>query len=208
MTPPLLLALLGLLYILVFGGLMFLRQEGISARFAIEASVIVIIVAGVAQATGFAMNPALFLILLHVITMRARLLVDLGNALAWRKEWVAAARAYAVAARLWPDDASRLIVRMNQGVLALQRGQLDDAIAGLRQVLAEAASGYLGAKHESACHYNLAVAYQKKGLDAQATLEFNAVLDTWPASEYARYASIALERRRKAGAGDSAASQP
>jgi len=199
MTPPLLLALLGLLYTLVFGGLMFLRQEGISARFAIEACVIVAIVAGAAQLTGFALNPAIFIILLHAITMRARLLVDLGNALARRKEWVAAARAYALAARLWPDDASRLIVRMNQGVLALQRGQPDTAIAALRQVLSEATGGYLGAKHESACHYNLAVAYLKKGLDAQATLEFNAVLDTWPASEYARYASIALERRRKGG---------
>ncbi len=199
MSPPLLLALLGLLYILVFGGLMFLRQEGISARFAIEASVIVAGVAGLAQLTGFAMNPAIFILLLHVITMRARLLADLGNMLAQRKELAAAARVYLLAERLWPDEASRHIVRMNQGVLALQRGQPDEAIATLRQVLTEAAGGYLGAKHESACHYNLAVAYQKKGLDAQATLEFNAVLDTWPASEYARYANIALERRKRAG---------
>lgn len=202
MTQPLLLALLGLLYILVFGGLMFLRQEGISARFAIEASVIVAIVAGAAQVTGFTMNPAIFIILLHVITMRARLLVDLGNMLAQRKEWAAADRAYYLAEGLWPDDAGRLIVQMNQGVLALQRDRFDDAIATLRQVLTEAAGGYLGPKHESACHYNLAVAYLKKGLDAQATLEFNAVLDTWPASEYARYANIALERRKKGGDGD------
>jgi hypothetical protein len=27
-------------------------------------------------------------------------------------------------------------------------------------------------------------------------LEFNTVLDTWPATEYARYATIALERRK------------
>lgn len=207
MAPPLLLALLGLLYILVFGGLMFLRQEGISARFAIEAGVIVILVAGLAQATGFAMNPALFLALLHVVAMRVRLLVDVGNALARRQKWQLAGRVYDLAGRLWPDDASRLIVRMNQGVLALQRGRPDDAIANLRQVLAEAATGYLGPKHESACHYNLGVAYLKKGLDAQATLEFNAVLDTWPASEYARYARIALERRRKAGTNDPSVGQ-
>ena len=199
MTPPLLLALLGLLYILIFGGLMFLRQEGISARFAIEASVIVAVVAGLARLTGFAMNPAIFIILLHVITIRVRLLVDLGNMLAQRKELAGAARAYHLAERLWPDEASHLIVRLNQGVLSLHSGQPDDAIAILRQVLAEAAGGYLGAKHESACHYNLGVAYQKKGLEAQAVLEFNAVLDTWPASEYARYASIALERRKRGG---------
>jgi Tfp pilus assembly protein PilF len=90
---------------------------------------------------------------------------------------------------------------MNQGVLALQQGRPDDAIATLRQVLSEASGGFLGARHESACHYNLGVAYLKKGLDAQATLEFNAVLDTWPASEYARYARIALERRKKSAGG-------
>ncbi len=199
MAPPLLLALVGLLYVLVFGGLSLLRQEGISGRFAIEASAITAAVVGLAVLTGAAPNPALFIIVLHVIVMRVRLLVDLGTLFAQRKEFPAAERTYHLAERLWPDAASRLIVRMNLGVLALHRGQPDAAIAALQQVLAEAKGGYLGAKHESACHYNLGVAYQKKGRDAQATLEFNAVLDTWPASEYARYASIALERRKRAG---------
>jgi outer membrane protein assembly factor BamD (BamD/ComL family) len=40
------------------------------------------------------------------------------------------------------------------------------------------------------------VAYRRKGLDAQATAEFNAVLDTWPVSEYARRAKAALEQGR------------
>ncbi len=102
-----------------------------------------------------------------------------------------------MALRLWPDETGRLAVRLNQGVLDIHRGRLDEAIAEFRQVLAQSGSGYLGIKQECGCHYNLGVAYQKKGLDAQAALEFNAVLETWPASEYARYASIALERRRK-----------
>ncbi len=197
MTSPLLLALVGLLYVLIFGGLRLLRQEGISARFAIEACVIIAIVAGLAQFTAFALNPAVFLALLHVITMRVRLLVDVGNMFARRGDLATADRVYRLAERLWPDSASRLIVRMNQGVLLLHRGQLDEAIAVLRQVLAAAPTGYLGARHESACHYNLGVAYLKKGADAQAALAFNAVLDTWPASEYARYARIALERRKR-----------
>ena len=86
MASPLLLALSGLLYVLVFGGLMFLRQEGISARFAIEASVIVAIGVGFAQVTGFAMNPAWVSSCCTSITMRVRLLVDLGNMLARRRE--------------------------------------------------------------------------------------------------------------------------
>jgi outer membrane protein assembly factor BamD (BamD/ComL family) len=40
------------------------------------------------------------------------------------------------------------------------------------------------------------VAYRRKKMDAQATLEFNAVLDTWPVSEYARRAQAALDRGR------------
>ncbi len=201
-SPPLLLALLGLLYVLVFGGLMLLRQEGISARFAIEACAIIAVVVGVTAFTGFVLNPGFFLLLLYIFTVRVRLLVDLGNLLARRGNLDAAARIYRLAGRLWPDEAGRLIVRMNQGVLAVHRGALDEAIATLREVLAAASSGYLGLKHESACHYNLGVALLKKGLDAQATLEFNAVLETWPASEYARYARIALERRKRKARSD------
>ncbi len=197
LSPPLLLALLGLLYVLVFGGLMLLRQEGISARFAIEACAIIAAVVGWALLTRYTLNPAVFLLLLHVIVMRVRLLVDLGNLLARRGKLEAADRVYRLAGRLWPDEAGRLLVRMNEGVLAIHRGAPDEAIATLRAVLAAAPGGFLGPRHESACHYNLAVALLKKGWEAQATVEFNAVIETWPASDYARYASIALERRRR-----------
>ncbi|MCX7671014.1 MAG: hypothetical protein N2439_13210 [Anaerolineae bacterium] len=208
LPPPLLLALLGLLYVLVFGGLMLLRQQGVSARFAIEACVIIALVVGLAVLTGYALNPAIFLLLLYLLTMRVRLLVDLGNALARRGHLEWATRIYRRAGRLWPDEAGRLLIRMNEGVLAIQRGAPDEAIAILREVLAEARGGYLGPRHESACHYNLAVALLKKGLDAQAAIEFNAVIETWPASEYARYASIALERRKRGGASAPSAKRP
>jgi tetratricopeptide (TPR) repeat protein len=197
MAPPLLLLLLGLLYVLIFGGLALLRREGSPTRFAVEAVIVTLIIAGLVAFASFSINPALFLVLLYLLTMRVRLLVDLGNLLGRRRDHAAADRVYRLALRLWPDETGRLIVCLNQGVLDLHRDQPDDAIATFRQVLEGAKSGYLGVKHESACHYNLAVAYQRKGLDVQATLEFNTVLDTWPASEYARYAAIALERRRK-----------
>ena len=82
-----------------------------------------------------------------------------------------------------------MIVQINQGVLCLQRGFTDDAIRVFKHILEEGAQGHLGAKYESAAHYNLGEAYLRKDMEAQATVEFNAVLDTWPASEYARRAS-------------------
>jgi len=55
----------------------------------------------------------------------------------------------------------------------------------------------LGLRHEAAAHYNLGAAYRRKGLEAQAIREFNAVIDTWPASPYARRAEDALEQGRQ-----------
>jgi tetratricopeptide (TPR) repeat protein len=189
--------LVGLSYVLLFGGLSLLRREGLSVQFAVEAVIFTLVVAGLSALTGAAVSPILFLLLLYLLTMRVRLLVDLGNLLARRGNFAPAASVYRLAARLWPDDAARLLVQINQGVLDLQTGRLDEAVAAFKAVLAEAKGGYLGVKHECASHYNLAVAYQRQGQDAQAVLEFNAVLETWPASEYARYAAIALERRQK-----------
>lgn len=199
MAPHLLIALVGLLYVLFFGALTFFRREGISLRFTIEAVALTALFAGVSALTGADFNPALFVIVLYLITMRVRLLVDLGNLLAGRGNHALAAKIYAFAQRLGPDETGHLLIKLNQGVLALHRGQPDTAVAELRQVLAEADGGYLGVRSLAACHYNLGVAYQRQGQDAQATLSFNAVLDTWPATEYARYARIALEKRKQKG---------
>ena len=195
-APHLLLALLGLLFTLFSGILSFFRREGLSMRFTIEAVVLTAIAAAAALA-GWALPPVVFLFLLYLITMRVRLLVDFGNALARRGNHAAAERVYALTERLWPDEAGRLLVQLNRGVLDLQRGRSEESVAAFRQVLAAADRGYLGVKSQSACYYNLGVAYQRLEQDAQATLAFNAVLDTWPASEYARYARIALEKRKQ-----------
>ncbi len=199
MAPHLLIALVGLLYILFFGALSLFRREGISLRFAVEAIVLTALAVGLTLASNIPVNPALFVLVLYLITMRVRLLVDVANFLARRGNHATAARIYALAHRLGPDDASRLLILLNQGVLALHCNRLGEAIDTFRQVLAAAGSGYLGVRTESACHYNLGVAYQRQGLDAQAVLEFNAVLETWPATEYARYARIALEKRKQKG---------
>jgi tetratricopeptide (TPR) repeat protein len=194
---PWLVVLLGLLYVLVYGALSMSRREGLSLRFALESVALTGLLAGFIALTGFPVHPIAFLVVLYVVTLRVRLLVDLGNLLGRRGDHAAAARVYRLAERLKPDLASSLLVRTNQGVSHLQQGQLEAAIGVLRGVLDEAAGGFLGFRLECAAHYNLAVAYQRNGQDAQAMLEFNAVLDTWPGSEYGRRASAALTRAKQ-----------
>ncbi len=198
MTPYLIIALIGLLYILFFGLLSYLRREGVSMRFIIEALIVTALGTALTWATGWDLNPAIFVIVLYLITTRVRILVDLGNLLARRKDYAMAERVYTLAERLWPDEAGRLLVKLNRGVMAVHRADTEAAVAALREVLAAAGSGFLGTKSSAACHYNLGVAYLRQGQDAQASLEFNKVLDDWPMTEYARYARIALDRRKRA----------
>jgi len=196
MSLPMLLLLEGLLFIVCFGGLSLLRREGLSIQFAVEALVITAIATGLTALAWFAVTPVLLLVIIYLVTMRVRLLVDLGTLLAQRGQFAQADRLYALALRLWPDHSSRLIVQVNQGVARLQQNALDEAIAIFKDVLQKAGQGYLGVKYESAAHYNLGVAYRRKKMEAQAIAEFNAVLDTWPASVYARRAAMALEQGR------------
>lgn len=186
----------GLAYTVFFGGLARLRREGLSGQFALEATLITAAAAGLTAGLNFPVHPVLFLVILYLITMRARLLVDIGNLLAQRGQFAPAERLYNLAVRLWPDQNNRLIVRVNQGVVCLQRGALDQAIAIFQEILQRAGQGHLGARYEAATHYNLGLAYRRKHLDAQATMEFNAVLEAWPFSEYARHAAAALEQKR------------
>ena len=196
MNPPVLLLLEGLLFVVVFGALSLFRREGLSVQFAFEAIALAALAAGLTAFTPFAVNPILFLIIVYLVTMRVRLLVDLGTLFAQRGQFERADRLYQLALRLWPDHTGRLIVEVNQGAACLQRNALDEAITILKSVLEKANLGYLGVKYESAAHYNLGVAYRRKNMEAQAMTEFNAVLDTWPASVYARRAEIALAQRR------------
>jgi tetratricopeptide (TPR) repeat protein len=198
MAPYLIIALIGLLYILFFGLLSYFRREGVSMRFIIEALIVTALATAATWATGWDLNPAIFVIVLYLITMRVRILVDLGNLLARRKDYAMAERVYGLAERLWPDEPGRLLVKLNRGVMAVFRADTGLAIAALQEVLAASGGGFMSAKSTAACHYNLGVAYLREGHDAQATLEFNRVLEDWPMTEYARYARIALERRRRA----------
>jgi len=196
MTLPVLLLFVGFAYIILFGGISLLRREGLSLRFAIEGVVFTGLVSGLAALTSFSVHPVFFLLFLYLITMRVRLLVDIGTIFAKRGRFSQAERIYQLAVRLWPDQTGSLVLQVNRGTALLQSGKLDEAIVMLNGVLEKSGQGFLGVKYESAAHYNLAVAYLRQKHDAQAVREFNAVLDTWPASEYAHRAVAALEKQR------------
>ena len=197
MSLPLMILLVAFAYIVLVGGLSLLRREGLSVRFAVEALVITFLAVGLVVLTGFYIHPVFFLLFLYLITMRVRLLVDIGTAFAKRGRFSQAERVYEFAAHLWPDQASLLVLQVNRGTALLQAGKLDEAIAMFDGVLLKSGQGYLGIKYESAAHYNLGVAYLRQNKEALAVREFNLVLETWPVSEYARYAATALERHRK-----------
>jgi len=197
MSLPILLLLVGFSYIVLFGAVSLLKREGLSRRFAIEGGIFTILVSALTALTGIQPHPIFFLILIYLITMRVRILVDLGTMLAQRGQFDHADKLYNLAARLWPDTTNSLILQVNQGTSLLQQKKLDEAIAIFINILEQAGHGYLGVKYEAATHYNLGVAYLRKNMDANASIAFNAVIDTWPASLYARRAEVALEKHRR-----------
>lgn len=206
----LLILLLGIGYTLVFGGLALLRREGLSNRFAIEGLIITLVALALMQVTGQAINPVFFLVVIYVLTMRARLLVDLGSLLAGRGSLTLAERCYDLALGAWPDDASRGAVKVNQGALLLRQGRFEEAIQVLEDILAGGEESHLGIKYEAAGHYNLGVAYRRVGRNAAATKQFNEVMGLLPGSVFAIRAEQALAavRRKATSQGDSPAEEP
>ena len=196
MSLPIILLLEGFSFVVLFGAVSLLKREGLSKRFAIEGVVFTLLVSGLTALAGIQTHPVIFLVLIYLLTMRVRVLVDLGTILARRGQFEQADKLYRLAARLWPDATNRLILQVNQGTSLLQQKKLDEAIAMFNDILTQAGQGYLGVKYEAATHYNLGVAYLRKNMDAKASIAFNEVIDIWPASMYARRAEIALEKHR------------
>jgi tetratricopeptide (TPR) repeat protein len=197
--PYLLLLLIASLFVLMFGGLGWFRREGLSIQFALEAAGLTVLLVGGSWLLGTPMSPFLFLILLYLVTMRSRLIVDAANLLASRERYEPAYRLYHLGLAWWPDAASRLIVLVNLGAAQLRSGQLDAAIETLQSVLESENQPALGLKYEAACHYNLGYAYERKGEEARAVVEYNQAIDVMPASVYGRAAEAALKRRGRHG---------
>jgi tetratricopeptide (TPR) repeat protein len=197
MNPHLLIVTIGLCYTVVFGGLTLLRREGLSAQFAFEVLGITGLVEAGALLTGSTVNPLLFLVLIYLLSMRGRLLVDLANILSNRGRQKNAISLLQFALRLFPDRTTRLIIMVNMGIVQLRRQSPASAQALLEAVLQEAEAGGLGVKYEAASQYNLGLALQRQGKQADAVRHFNEAVGIFPGSIYGKAAQRALEQRRQ-----------
>lgn len=194
--PNLLNLAIGCLFTLVFGGLGYLRREGLSVQFALEAVGLTGVLVGGSGLLGMPIHPVFLLVILYLITMRSRLIADLANLLAKRGNYKLAFRLYRLGQAWWPDDASRLVVQANKGAAQLHSGKVEQAISTLEGVLKGEKRDRLGIKYEAACHYNLGYAYERSGRDAEAVAEYNEAIDVMPGSLYGRAAAAALRRRK------------
>jgi len=199
MNPHLLIAIVGLCYIVVFGGMSILRREGLSSQFALEVLGMTALVEAGAFLSGSSANPVLFLVLIYLVSMRARLLVDLANVLSARGRQRDAISLLQLALSLLPDRTTRLMVLTNMGIVQLRRQDPQGAQALLESVLEAGEGGGLGLKYEAACRYNLGLALQRQGREAEAVRQFNEAIDVFPSSIFGRAAEQALEQRRRGG---------
>ncbi len=200
MHPALLISLTSLLYLLGFGALSFLRRQGLSTRFAIEGLTITAVGAALTLAS-VPVHPLLFLVVLYIVTMRVRLLVDLGNWFTSKGRYGQALDFYRLALRLGPDVVSRQIVLINRGVTELRMQQPEAACLTLGEALADEKIRP-GAKYLAAGYYNLGLACRRTGREAEAIRHFNRAIDALPNSIYAHAARQALKERRMSEAPD------
>lgn len=198
MNPYMLLALEALLYALLFGLLSWLRGEGLPGRFALEVVAVAVISLGLSWAARVAIHPIVFLLLIYVLTMRARLLVDLANAFAARRRYLQALALLDLAARLAADPIARTMVRINTAVVWIRQQRLDEAVGLLNEALGDLPKARGSPKYEAACRYNLGLSYLRLGQDGSAVGQFNQVIELLPNSLYARGAEAALRERRRA----------
>lgn len=194
MHPSLLILLVGVLFILGFGALSFVRRQGLSTRFLVEGLSITIV--GIALTlASVPLHPALFLAVIYLITMRVRLLVDLGNWFTSRQRYDRAFGLFRLALRLWPDSISRQIVLINHGVAQLRMQEPEAAYLTLKEAITNEETRQ-GATYLAAGYYNLGLACRRSGREAEAIRHFNQAIDTLPHSSYAQGARQALKEKQ------------
>ena len=199
MHSSLLILLIGLLYILGFGALSFMRRQGLSARFAIE-GLIITAASAILIFASVPLSPIFFVIVLYLVTMRVRLLVDLGNWLTSQAQHERAIRIYQFIMRLGPDQSGRQIVLINHGVALLRMQNPEEAYLTLEAALIDERIR-AGAKYLAAGYYNLGLACLRTGREAEAIRRFNEAIDSLPTSIYAHGAEQALKKRKTPKAG-------
>jgi tetratricopeptide (TPR) repeat protein len=191
------LILVGFSYALLFGFLSYLRHEGFSLQFTLEAVILTLLIAGVVFFTKTGVSPILFLIFLYLVTMRSRLLTDVANWLSGRGRQRDAIAVLQVALNLFPDHQTRLIILTNMGIVQLLRKNPESAESLLASVLEQANHDGLGVRYQAACHYNLGIALRELGHEAKSVQHFKEAAEAYPGSAYGKAAKRALEERRK-----------
>ena len=189
MDPYLLLVVVLLLYALAASGPSVLGREPLAWG---QAGETLIWGAGL-LAAAWALRaplPLAYLVALYLLTMRARLLVELANALA-RRRHPAAARLYALAQALAWNPLDRAIVRANQGAALLHSGRVSEAQAVLDRVLQ---GGGLGPRLEAACRCNLGLACLRAGDPQRGRALLRETVALMPGSVYAERARRELQQ--------------
>jgi tetratricopeptide (TPR) repeat protein len=194
MHSSLIILLTGILFIVSFGALSFLRRQGLSIRFVIEGLVLTAAFTLLAVAS-LPINPFLFLFIIYLITMRVRLLVDLGNWFTSRRKHERALALFRLALRLGPDAVGRKIVLINRGVTQLYMQEPETAYFTLKAVLLDE-EVRPAAKYLAAGYYNLGLASRRTGREAEAIQHFNEAISVLPKSIYAYGAMQALKQDR------------
>jgi tetratricopeptide (TPR) repeat protein len=190
--PSLTIVLVGAVYLAAFSGLALLRRQRPSLRFAVEVAVLTAIGAALPLAS-VRLGPILFLVVLYLLTMRVRLVVDVGNYLTARGRFRRALALFRLALRLGPDSAGRQIVAINQGVTQLRMKEPEAAYLTLKAVLIDEQSRP-GARYLAAGFYNLGVACLRVGRRQEAISSFHKAIESLPGSIFAQAAAQALKR--------------
>jgi tetratricopeptide (TPR) repeat protein len=189
MDPYLLLVVVLLLYALAAAGPSLLGRERLAWGQVAEILLWGIVLLAVAWLARIA-SPLLYLLVLYLLTMRVRLVVEVANALAARRQ-PGAQPLYALAGALALNPMDRAIVRVNQGAALLHNGQVAQATGVLEGTLR---GGRLGNRLGAACRCNLGLAYLRAGDRERGRALLRETVDLLPGSVYARRASIALRR--------------
>jgi tetratricopeptide (TPR) repeat protein len=190
--PSITIGLVGAVYLAAFSGLALLRRQRPSLRFTVEVAVLTA-VGAVLPLASVPLGPILFLVALYLLTMRVRLVVDVGNYLTSRGRFRRALALFRLALRLGPDRAGRQIVAINQGVTQLRMKDPEAAYRTLKAVLVDEESKP-GARYLAAGFYNLGVACLRVGRREEALSSFRKAIEALPGSIFAAAAEQALKR--------------
>lgn len=196
MPLSMMLAFIGLLYLLGFGALSFVRRQGLSSRFIIEGLVITAVGALLAF-ISIPVSPILFLIVIYLITMRVRLLTDLANWFNTRKDHKRGLVLYEFALRLWPDAASRLVVLISRGLTQFRMQDYEAAYHTLEEAMPDGLALTCASKYLAAGYYNLGVICRRTGRELEAIRRFNQAIEMLPTSIYTHAAERALGERQE-----------